>query len=388
MQITIENLNIKDKGGNMKISFTFFLSLILSVGIYAQQVIENPEEPLNKNAGRVLHLKEEMRVSDEQGGFYFKEPENIKIAPDGSIFVLDEEQFLKFDTQGKFVKNLFRKGQGPGEFMRIGNYLFDKDEIIIRQGRPNKIVRMDMEGNLIRDFRPEENVGRLIAYFNGRYVMARSSFPKLKKAGGEPEIIDVKWNVLFVDEDGEVEKTDHYFPAKWFAKRIKTAIIANYIVDFFAVQYKRKYLVIHHTQDYLLKLLDLEKNKIVQTLKRKYKSVKYKPEKTGEVKVKSHTYTLEPPRDYHNDIQKVFAHKDNLWVLTSTLDRKRGILVDVFNCEAQYIDNFYLPLSENVKLKDLNRHPMTVYENFLFIVEKDENDIPSIIKYKILDLVP
>jgi len=388
MQITIENLNIKDKGGNMKISFTFFLSLILSVGIYAQQVIENPEEPLNKNAGRVLHLKEEMRVSDEQGGFYFKEPENIKIAPDGSIFVLDEEQFLKFDTQGKFVKNLFRKGQGPGEFMRIGNYLFDKDEIIIRQGRPNKIVRMDMEGNLIRDFRPEENVGRLVAYFNGRYVMARSSFPKLKKAGGEPEIIDVKWNVLFVDEDGEVEKTDHYFPAKWFAKRIKTAIIANYIVDFFAVQYKRKYLVIHHTQDYLLKLLDLEKNKIVQTLKRKYKSVKYKPEKTGEVKVKSHTYTLEPPRDYHNDIQKVFAHKDNLWVLTSTLDRKRGILVDVFNCEAQYIDNFYLPLSENVKLKDLNRHPMTVYENFLFIVEKDENDIPSIIKYKILDLVP
>jgi len=388
MQITIENLNIKDKGGNMKISFTFFLSLILSVGIYAQQVIENPEEPLNKNAGRVLHLKEEMRISDEQGGFYFKEPENIKIAPDGSIFVLDEEQFLKFDTQGKFVKNLFRKGQGPGEFMRIGNYLFDKDEIIIRQGRPNKIVRMDMEGNLIRDFRPEENVGRLIAYFNGRYVMARSSFPKLKKAGGEPEIIDVKWNVLFVDEDGEVEKTDHYFPAKWFAKRIKTAIIANYIVDFFAVQYKRKYLVIHHTQDYLLKLLDLEKNKIVQTLKRKYKSIKYKPEKTGEVKVKSHTYTLEPPRDYHNDIQKVFAHKDNLWVLTSTLDRKRGILVDVFNCEAQYIDNFYLPLSENVKLKDLSRHPMTVYENFLFIVEKDENDIPSIVKYKIMDLVP
>lgn len=388
MQITIENPNIKDKGGNMKIFFTLLLSLILSVGIYAQQVIENPEEPLNKNAGRVLHLKEEMRISDEQGGFYFKEPENIKIAPDGSIFVLDEEQFLKFDTQGKFVKNLFRKGQGPGEFMRIENYLFDKDEIIIRQGRPNKIVRMDMEGNLIRDFRPEENVGRLIAYFNGRYVMARSSFPKLKKAGGEPEIIDIKWNVLFVDEDGEVEKIDHYFPAKWFAKRIKTAIIANYIVDFFAVQYKRKYLVIHHTQDYLLKLLDLEKNKIVQTFKRKYKSVKYKPEKTGEVKVKSQTYTLEPPRDYHNDIQKVFAHKDNLWVLTSTLDRKRGILVDVFNCEAQYIDNFYLPLSENVKLKDLSRHPMTVYENFLFIVEKDENDIPSIIKYKIMDLVP
>lgn len=372
----------------MKIFFTFLLSLILSVGIYAQQVIENPEEPLNKNAGRVLHLKEEMRLSDEQGGFYFEKPENIKIAPDGSIFVLDEEQFLKFDTQGKFVKNLFRKGQGPGEFMRIENYLFDKDEIIIRQGRPNKIVRMDMEGNLIRDFRPEESVGRLIAYFNGRYVMARSSFPKLKKAGGEPEIIDIKWNVLFVDEDEEVEKTDHYFPAKWFAKRIKTAIIANYIVDFFAVQYKRKYLVIHHTQDYLLKLLDLEENKIVQTFKRKYKSVKYKPEKTGEVKVKSQTYTLEPPRDYHNDIQKVFAHKDNLWVLTSMLDRKRGILVDVFNCEAQYIDNFYLPLSENVKLKDLSRHPMTVYENFLFIVEKDENDIPSIVKYKIMDLVP
>jgi hypothetical protein len=42
---------------------------------------------------------------------------HIKTAPDGSIFVLDEKQFLKFDKKGKFIKNLFKKGQGPGEFL-------------------------------------------------------------------------------------------------------------------------------------------------------------------------------------------------------------------------------------------------------------------------------
>ncbi|MBA7658317.1 hypothetical protein ES703_66267 [subsurface metagenome] len=72
------------------------LSLFISsLIILAQIVIENPEKPLNEKAGRVFQLKEEMRITDEQGGFYFKNPENIKVASDGCIFVLDEDQFIQ-----------------------------------------------------------------------------------------------------------------------------------------------------------------------------------------------------------------------------------------------------------------------------------------------------
>ena len=79
----------------MKKSVICLFILIVFTGLYAQQIIENPERPISQNAGRVLELKEKIRIKDKPGVFYFKNPVNIKAAPDGSIFVLDEEQFLK-----------------------------------------------------------------------------------------------------------------------------------------------------------------------------------------------------------------------------------------------------------------------------------------------------
>lgn len=367
-----------------KLSY-FLLIFCVAIGIYAQQIIENPENPENENAGKVLQLKEVMRITDEQGGFYFKRPHNIKLAPDGSLFVLDEEQFLKFDEQGKFRKNFFRKGQGPGELIRIENYIFCDDKIIIHQNRPDKIVEMDMEGNLIREFKLEKSVSKLITCFDDKLVMAHHFFPKLKKGGEEPEVIDVQWNILFVSEDGTVKETDHTFPAKWFAKRIKTGLIANYIVDFSALPYKEKYLALFHTQDYLIKLFDLEKIQVIRMFNRKYKSVKYKHEKKPIEETRTGLHTLGWPVDHYNDVQKLFLYKDHLWVLTSTRDREKGNLVDMFDMGGQYLNNFYLPLPKNIELKELSRHPITVSGDFLFLIERDENDFPVIVKYRIMN---
>jgi len=346
-------------------------------------VVKNPESPLSDEAGRVLRLEEELRITDDQGGFYFKTPQNIKTGPDGSLFVLDDEQFLKFSRNGTFIKNLFRKGQGPGEFERIADYLFSGDEIIVLQGRPNKIVRLDEKGELINEIRPEKGVSKLIACFGDRYVTAYSSFPKLEKAGEEPEIIDVAWSLCFVREDGAVEDTGLGFPVKWFAQRLQNAIIANFIVDFTAKPFMEKYLVVYHSQEYKLKLLDLETRQIVRVFEREYKKVAQRPNKTGRVEVRPQVYTLVPPVDYLNDIQNLFAQKDRIWAVTSTMDNDKGVLVDVFNQKGEYIDNFYFPLQHTVKLEGLRQHPMTVSGDSLYIVEYDENDIPSIVKYKI-----
>jgi len=368
----------------MRAATVLFLVMSIASGAFSQKVIENPAKPISKKAGRVLELREEMRISDEQGGFYFKNPENIKVAPDGNIFVVDGEQFLKFDSKGKFVKNLFKKGEGPGEFQSIENYLFCGNEIIVHQARPNKIVRMDSEGSLIREFRPEKAVSRLVTIFNDKFIMDRNSFPVLKKEGTEPETIDIDWSLLLVSEDGRVEETGQIFPAKWFAKRLPNAIIANNITDLSCTLYERKYLIIHHTQDYLLKMLDLEKNQIARAFNRKYKSVKRRHGKEKIKEAKPQIYTLEPPVDYYNDIQRVFIRQDNIWVLTSTWDEKKGNLVDVFNREGQYVDNFYLPLSKKIKQGDLMKYPLAISGDSLFIVEIDENEVPTVVKYKII----
>jgi len=53
----------------------------------------------------------------------FSEPSDIYVTPDGSIFVADghggpksNHRMLKFDKDGKFIKEWGKKGDGPGEF--------------------------------------------------------------------------------------------------------------------------------------------------------------------------------------------------------------------------------------------------------------------------------
>ncbi|MCJ7582075.1 MAG: hypothetical protein MUP98_16305, partial [Candidatus Aminicenantes bacterium] len=55
-------------------------------------VIKNTNKPKNPEAGRVLQLKEEFRITDESGKFFFRSPRNLQIAQNGNLFVQDNEQ--------------------------------------------------------------------------------------------------------------------------------------------------------------------------------------------------------------------------------------------------------------------------------------------------------
>lgn len=368
----------------MKNRYVFPLILFVAAALlgFPQQVIENPAEPEAKNAGRVLVLKEEFRITDEQGDFYFQNPKNIKLAPDGSLFIADEEQLLKFSTDGKFLKNLFRKGQGPGELERNHNYLFSGNEIVVFQNWPGKIMRMDMEGKLIREFKLEKPLSMLISIFGDRYIMAHNSPPKLQKKGTEPEIIDIYWKIIEVSEEGTLKEISPVFPAKWFAQRLpQGAMIANYIVDLSAEPLGDKSLVLHHDQDYWLELFDMESGKVQRKFGRKYRKVKLGKQKK---ETEEQAVSLDPPVDYANDIQKLFVVRDKIVAMTSTIDKTKGILVDVFNKQGEYIDNFFLPV-RHIELRDLSRYPITISGDFLLIKETDEDDFLSVVKYKIMD---
>ena len=82
----------------------------------AGQVIENPEKPKAANAGRVVAPTEVLAISDEgRSDFYFGWPNELRPGPDGSLLLRDRDQVLHFAANGKFLHNLFKKGQGPGE---------------------------------------------------------------------------------------------------------------------------------------------------------------------------------------------------------------------------------------------------------------------------------
>ena len=53
-----------------------FIMMASGFDLRAQTVIENPATPLAKNAGRVVALKEVLRIKDEGEAYYFKYPYN------------------------------------------------------------------------------------------------------------------------------------------------------------------------------------------------------------------------------------------------------------------------------------------------------------------------
>ena len=97
------------------------------------EVVVNPAVPLHKNPGRVLKVREKLRIRDTGDTFYFKGPGSPEIAPDGSIFIKQIGQLLRFSPEGAFLGNLFKPGQGPGEIEMPLGYLIEGDGV--RSGR-------------------------------------------------------------------------------------------------------------------------------------------------------------------------------------------------------------------------------------------------------------
>jgi hypothetical protein len=349
---------------------------IFSSVILAQIVIENPEKPLSRNAGRVLKLQEMLRITDESGDFYFRYPEDLKVAHDGSIFFKDEEQILKFSPKGKFIKNYFKKGQGPGEISGW-NYPFVlyKDEIYVYDSNPRKIIHFDKEGNLIEEFsfKPED-YRDFYGVLDGSLIFHKSVNPPFEKGGGR--LLPIKYTIYLVSKNGKIKKESPAFPQETFLGPGYGKAWAPFDT---LISEDNKWLYIYHTCEYMINLLDIKKGEVIRSFNRKYTRIKYTIKYPGEEEsAKKHNA---PIKKFENDISDLYLCKGFLWVKTSTKDKNKGDLFDVFNDRGQYIDNFYINIKGSLK---------GVHEDSIFVLETDEDENFQLVKYKILDgiLIP
>jgi hypothetical protein len=87
---------------------------------------------------------------------------------------------------------------------------------------------------------------------------------------------------------------------------------------------------------------------------------------------------------YYDDLCRLVWHKDTPWAVTSTFDKTKGILVDVFSREGRFLDNFYFPLLKIRRNNFQDYAPMAVARDFLYVLEANEDDILSLIRYEIV----
>jgi hypothetical protein len=377
----------KSEKGWLEDFILFVLSIWLGALICnAQTIIQNPDKPLVKNAGRVVALKEVLKIVDEGDQYFFKYPFGLKIAPNGSIFVQEQEHLWQFDQNGKFVRDYFKKGQGPGEMIYISNFDLSGEHIIIHTSNPSKIMWIDYQGQLTKEFTvPQKRSLTFLLFHKDVYFFNSYESPF---GQGEPKFVDIPQNFASLSEASKEMKPLTAFP-------IRAYIVSGqgggggimFVSRLISVPYQQKYIFLCHTSEYLLKLYDVETNEIVRVFQRTYKRVKAPPQKIDETKgwmmINGKKYFGPPAQKYLNDILNLFVNNGYLWAVTSTKDREKGVLIDVFNFEGKYDDNFYLKIPEKSALDIGRLNNVAVFKGFLYSIETNEDETFSIKKYRI-----
>jgi hypothetical protein len=234
---------------------------------------------------------------------------------------------------------------------------------------------------MLRDFKPDAPVSRLLGRYGDRLLAAGNAFPAFDKVQKpEGDVLDIDWTLKLMSEEGRVEATPLTFRTKWFVKRLKGAILADNMTFLLCAPLGDGLAAVANEEEYIIKIVDPGKGAAVRTIRRDYRRVKYEPEKPPDEPGAARR--LAAPREHFNDIQKLFAVDGRIWVVTSTLDPGKGVLVDVIGPGGEYLDSFFLPLPKGVDLHGLARYPLTVSGRTILVLESLDSGELEIVKYE------
>ena len=120
---------------------------------------------------------------------------------------------------------------------------------------------------------------------------------------------------------------------------------------------------------------------VEKTITRKYDRVKRPPDPHEQ----RPDWNGPPVQEFYYDINKIFVAGDNIWVITSTRNERQSRLVDVFDAQGKYVDNFFLEFPSGITPSGLILGRVVLKDGFIYTVDEDAEGFFSIAKYKILD---
>ena len=352
-----------------------FLLFMIVVAVYAQEVIDNPKTPHNENAGRELKLEEEFRIEGEGEGYYHNGARELQIDKSGNIYICDSwssgqrAHLLKFSPDGKFIRDLYKQGEGPGEIQSAYDFSLNGSEVFVYDYMKRKIIVMDNEGYFQTEFKiTSGRFNEFIGVFEDWLVFMRKDTPFERKTS---KLYDVKETIVFLSKDGQKENDFYAFSSKeFYVSQAQGGGGMNW--DPFMAAKGDNQLFVCHSREYLIEVLDLNTGEITARFTRKYPRVRH------EMRVFEKKFISKynaPNRKFEIDVMDLFFNQGYLWVKTSTEEEKKGSLFDVFDTKGQFLDSFYI----NIKGRILK-----IDGDFLFAAESNEDELPLVVKYHII----
>jgi len=374
------------KNDNFILSITVFLPLFIIFASCGKQeaqwggtieevggvtVVKNPKEPMYGE--EVFSLEEELSIGEVEGeeAYMFSRINDIDMDEDGKIYVAEgaSAHIRLFDENGKYLRSLGRKGQGPGEFqMPIYVQITSQNEIMVHDYMAQRLNFFSLDGNYLRQMSTTATRNPFIPIKMDSYgnLIVMAAFAPPPVGGKQLKMYDKNLDLVMMiaEEERDMRKTFDIGKPTWYCD----------------VSQNDK-IVWGHSNDYLLQILN-HAGKLIKKITREYDPV----EITDGDKKKYETMYAGPLnmglkiqfRDHYPAFGDISVDdEERIFVKTYERieDTNEHFYFDVFDREGKYLAK--VPIRANLnRISEWRRDK-------LYTIEEDEGGYVYVKRYKV-----
>jgi hypothetical protein len=309
------------------------------------KIVRNPKEPAL--ADLVLKLEEELGLGREDDpNAAFSDVGGLEVDEAGNIYVLESRncRVQVFDKNGKYLRTIGRKGQGPGEFEAAVRFFLSPSGLAVFGRR--RLSYFDRDGDFLRSttFKGEFAPGAL--FETGKSAAIAFTYDPQRYS----------YEVVIAGAEGSLEKTiEKFVPPK------HTATLKGAPLGYFNIHVPRLFLnpigpqaaVYGFAAAYKLKIIDPEGRTTKVILKNEAPESYTKKEKEDVLAAEAEGNSL--PK---GEIEKVYVFPEHKALFHGLFADDRGFIYvqrtpfakkrldwtfDVFDSEGRYIHRIVMP---------------------------------------------
>jgi len=326
------------------------------------KVVKNPKKPIYGED--IFIIEEELSFGDdeEDEDYMFSEVSHITVDNDGRIYVLDrrESHVKLFDQEGKHVRTIGRKGQGPGELNNPIFVYFPRNELLVTQRE--RLSFFSPEGEFLRTVLMKKE------------SPSRARCNSHEKIVGTATVFDLEnpytyFNVLKT-YDSEIE------PIKELARikiQRKPGVLNPISPNIYMTVDDEDNIIFGYSKDYELQIFNPEGD-LIKKIMREYDPVEVTEEEKEEATQGiSSQIKVEFPKYHPPFLRFVHDEKGRLYVQSYEKgDRYNVYYHDVFDRDGRYIAKV-----------QLRQFPVIFRNGKLYSLEEDEDGYQYIKRYKV-----
>lgn len=376
------------KKGNSVVSIVLFLStFIMLVSCGGQKaewkgtieeedgvtVIKNPKEPMYDESVFVLEDDLTIRGDEEKEEQMFQDIRTFDVNDNGDIYILDEKaaNIKVFDSNGRHLRTIGKKGPGPGEFeMPISIAITPRKEIIINDMGKRALAFFDLEGHYIRQL----SIADKFLFFGPRVTsqghLIASHMVPAETPTSELKIFDSGLNLItaLTSIPGDKPPVINFFTARTMSSLLWSMNYQDEIIwgNFLGGDYE---LNIHDREGRLVRKIIRDYDPRALTAGDKERMM---DETFGDSPARNQ-WQVRFPSNYPPFSGFTCDDEGRVYVKTyEKVKEEEGSYFDIFDPEGRYIAKILFEVN-----------PMILERGYLYTIEEDEEGYQIFKRYKV-----